>query len=367
MNQALLSVAALTSLAVLSTAVAQAPAERPAPPPVTLSVGDPAPAFAPEVWVKGEAFDSFAEGKVHVVEFWATWCGPCIAAMPHLTELQKKYPEVVIVGIAASESRPKEGAPDERLPYLRGFVRGKGDVIGYRVAYASDRTLWNDWMAAAGRTGIPSSFIVGRDGNIEWMGHPMAMDKPLEQVVSGSWNRDAEAAKSRKDALIRRKNAEIAPKVAAAMAASNWDEALSLYDQMLAEVPDHAPTMVNRFKLLAGKAGRSTEASQYGATLLATLANDPMSLNEVAWFIVDDGSVGTRDLDLAHRLAERGNEVSEGKNPAILDTLARIWWDKGDKAKAVEIQTMAVGALSPSDQTIMAREIRATLKRYQGQ
>jgi hypothetical protein len=46
-------------------------------------------------------------------------------------------------------------------------------------------------MEAAGQNGIPTCFIVGKSGLVEWIGHPMSMDEPLEKVVTGSWDRAA--------------------------------------------------------------------------------------------------------------------------------------------------------------------------------
>ena len=58
-------------------------------------IGKPAPAAVLET-IDGERIDlSQLYGKKPVyLKFWATWCGPCITAIPHLTELQKKHPEV---------------------------------------------------------------------------------------------------------------------------------------------------------------------------------------------------------------------------------------------------------------------------------
>jgi len=64
----------------------------------TLTIGSKAPALDVEHWVQnGEGKFSkvtdFQKDKVYVVEFWATWCGPCVASMPHIVEMQKEYSE----------------------------------------------------------------------------------------------------------------------------------------------------------------------------------------------------------------------------------------------------------------------------------
>ncbi len=52
-----------------------------------LSVGDAAPKLAVKEFVKGDPIAQLEKGKTYVVEFWATWCGPCRTSIPHLTEL----------------------------------------------------------------------------------------------------------------------------------------------------------------------------------------------------------------------------------------------------------------------------------------
>src|SRR5262249_55752858 len=69
----------------------------------SLGIGDPAPKLEVKSFVKGEPVKEFEPGKNYVVEFWATWCGPCKATIPHLTELQKKHPEVAFIGVSIWE------------------------------------------------------------------------------------------------------------------------------------------------------------------------------------------------------------------------------------------------------------------------
>jgi len=350
-------------------AAPQAPRTAPAPTVGALGIGDRAPAFAPETWVKGDAFDAFEPGKVYVVEFWATWCIPCVAEIPHLTKLQAAHPEITIVGVAASERPPKPGQEDVRLPKLRDFVSAKGDAMGYRVAYTPVRDLPNAWMTAAGRNTIPTSFIVGKDGVIEWIGSPRDIDTPLEQVLAGSWDRVAAAEAYRESEqkmnVERQRAAARAQAIAKARAAEDWDGLIKIYDEVAKSNPKSPQPRIEQFKILAGKANRPDAATKVGNELVKQFNDEPGVLNEVAWFIADDRSVQSRDLDLALRAAERANELTEGDDPQILDTLARVWWEKGDRANAVKFQKLAVASLPEGDAPI-ARQIRETLERYEG-
>jgi thiol-disulfide isomerase/thioredoxin len=180
-QRCLAAVGVLLSLAVLS-----ASAEG-------LGVGDKAPRLQVKEFVKGDAVKDFDKGKVYVVEFWATWCGPCRTSIPHLTELQKKHKDVTFIGVSAFENDPKAVKP---------FVKEMGDKMDYRVALDSvpagkqprDGAMAKGWMVAAGQTGIPTAFIIDGAGRIAWIGHPMRMDEPLEKIVAGKWDLKAAAA-----------------------------------------------------------------------------------------------------------------------------------------------------------------------------
>ena len=180
----------------------------------SLDIGSKAPPITVENWVKGEEVKAFESGKVYVIEFWATWCGPCVASIPHLTQLQKDNPTVTLVGVAASE-RGKKSQPDARLEGLKTFVDKKGDAMAYRVAFDADGSMDRAWMDASGQQGIPCAYIVGKDGTVEWIGHPMEMDGPLTSVVAGSWDRSKAKAEAAARAEFQRFTSRELPVLAA--------------------------------------------------------------------------------------------------------------------------------------------------------
>ncbi len=155
----------------------EAPAE-PAAPAATLKVGDPAPKLAPAKWIQGDAITAFEPGKLYVVEFWATWCGPCRASIPHLSEMNTKFKDkgVVFIGQNVWEEKADAAVP---------FVKKMGDKMNYNVATdTEDKTMATTWLTAAGQDGIPSAFLVDQTGKIAWIGHPMnGLDKAIEAAL----------------------------------------------------------------------------------------------------------------------------------------------------------------------------------------
>ena len=145
------------------------------------TLGSDAPELTGVDWVKGEPI-SLADGKgetIYVVEFWATWCGPCRASIPHLTELQEQFADdnVVIIGIS-----------DEDRETVASFAESQGDAMDYHVASAPERGPHKAYMEAFGQGGIPTAFVVDREGRIVWVGHPIMLDEILPAVVDGSYD-----------------------------------------------------------------------------------------------------------------------------------------------------------------------------------
>jgi len=180
---------ALTALALAMMAASVMAQSAAADKDPALMPGVKAPALKVHSWIKGTPVKEFKKGEIHVVEFWATWCGPCIDSIPHVTGLAKKYKnKIKVTGVSVWE-RPW----DQAEPKVKEFVAKMGAKMDYTVAFdTKEGTMANTWMQAAEQNGIPAAFIV-KDGVVQWVGHPMAMDEPLDQVVSGKF--DLKAAK----------------------------------------------------------------------------------------------------------------------------------------------------------------------------
>ena len=318
--------------------------EATAPKAAALKAGDPAPALSIDKWVKGSPVASFEKGKVYVVEFWATWCGPCVASMPHMTELQREYKDkVTFISVTTKDD-------NNSLDQVEKMVAQKGDLMGYTVAFDKNQETKAAYRDAARTRGIPTSFVVDKSGSIVFIGHPMFLDLALKGVTAGTWDiaagaKQVEEADQKFNALF--KTIQTDPKAAIAQATE------------LQKIAPGGMVFVGAplFSSLV-KAGSLDDAFAWAKSsnmIETAIANKNAStLNQVAWAIVDpENKIEKRDLELALKLATKADEFSEGKNAAMLDTLARTYFWKGEVKKAIEIETKAVG-LAGEDKALKA-------------
>ena len=151
--------------------------------PPLLSIRDPAPPLRVKEWLKGEPVQRFEKGRIYIVEFWATWCAPCKAAMPHLSDLAHQYKDrVTIIGMDVMEKKATT------MEKIKAFVDSMGYRMDYTVAVEDSNFMERNWLDASGERGIPKSFVVNADGILAWMGHPHKLNIILPQIVNNTWD-----------------------------------------------------------------------------------------------------------------------------------------------------------------------------------
>jgi thiol-disulfide isomerase/thioredoxin len=288
-----------------------------------LGMGDAAPALAPSKWIKGEPVAKVEAGKIYIVEFWATWCGPCRDSIPHLTKLQKQYPNVTFIGMDCME---------QDASTVPNFVKQMGDRMDYRVALDEGGKMAKAWMEAAGQNGIPCAFVVGKDSKIAWIGHPMELDEVLKQVVAGTFD----AKKAAAPAAARQ---EIEVQVQKAVESGD----LTLLDKAAKEYPEMAATLEPvEFGLLLQKKDFAA-VTVVARDLVESQKDNAEMLNQIAWAMVDPENLFEKpDLNLALKAALRANTAARGENGTVLDTLARVYFAKGDLDQAIATQSAAI-------------------------
>jgi tetratricopeptide (TPR) repeat protein len=211
-------------------------------------------------------------------------------------------------------------------------------------------------MAASGSRGIPTSFIVDQTGTVAWIGHPMSLDLVLGEVVAGKWDP--------KTGPERLEKANKAFDSAMKTMTTDAKGGLAAWEAAEKEFPSIAKTkQTMKFNALLG-AKLWAEASTTGGKLAdhAISSKNVMELNEIAWTIVDpDMTHEKRDLDLAFKAASKAVEFSASKDAAVMDTLAWVYFLKGDTAKAIEIETQAITIAKGA----IKDELEGSLKKFQ--
>jgi len=155
----------------------------------TFKIGDAAPAIEPMTWLQGNPVTKYDPGRVYVVEFWATWCPPCIKTIPHLSALQQKYPTTLtIVGVNAEALLGFEAKPSA----VDDFMKKHGKDMTYTVAMEDPikKTISDIWVTGTGSMGAPTAGIIDQHGKLVWIGYPdvakgYTFDQALEDTLAG--------------------------------------------------------------------------------------------------------------------------------------------------------------------------------------
>jgi thiol-disulfide isomerase/thioredoxin len=142
MNTSLLNKLAVATLLAGALITAQA----------ALKVGDPLPDLT-TFKLEGPLPDSL-KGKVVIVDFWASWCGPCKESFPAMNDLQKKYGDKGLVIIAVNE--------DEERSDMQDFLKGN------QATFVVVRDAKQKLVAQAGVKTMPSSFVIDGTGQVRF-------------------------------------------------------------------------------------------------------------------------------------------------------------------------------------------------------
>jgi thiol-disulfide isomerase/thioredoxin len=383
------------------------------PAPWAADLGDPAAPLTIAEWVKGGPVN-LADGqgkKIHVVEFWATWCPPCRTSIPHLTEMQKRFKEKGVVFV---------GVTDEKASVVKPFVEKMGDKMDYVVAIDKDRKTAAGYMKAYGVNGIPHAFVVDKDGKVAWQGHPMdGLDKAIEEILAGKYDlqkaRRRAAAQQKLEAFMEiagddsqkekadqlakelealdkelgglmdgqpfnaeeiRKQAKFGDAMNSLAEAIFTGESAAKVDELAKKAEAVAPAGVSvagyRQMMMAQVAfqgyvralaeGDDAKTAELAKELSGGNVKNPQLLNQFAWAILTDDSIKKRDVALATQLAKAAVDASESKDGNILDTYARALFEGGKLQEAIATQKKAV---SLADSGEMKEQMEKTLKEYE--
>ena len=311
-------------------------------------IGDPAPRFQVSQWIRGEPIRRLERGRIHVVEFWATWCAPCIAVMPHLADLERRYADKGVAFIAVN-------VMDEDLEGARALIQRMGEKMVDRIAIdtpipeESEGVMAQSWLRQG--FAIPHSVVVDQEGRVAWFGHPRRLDRPLKAIVDGTYDPVRQAAI---DKAFWERDAEIA----VALRAKRWKEVLTMLDRIHDEDPEiallYAPTRVKALVAI-GNLG----AAEAFSTRVAAESGDVTILGHLASEMLKFDDRSRIDLDRVLELARKADPDGDSMDPVSLSALARAYEAKGRHAEVIVIWERMLGVGNPM---IDADSVRARIK-----
>ncbi|MEN9362151.1 MAG: Thioredoxin [Verrucomicrobiota bacterium] len=291
--------ASISLLAASLALHAQDAAPKPAPAPAAaaekLVFGSPAPEIKFGQFYKGEAITSLAADQNYILECWATWCGPCKAAFPHVSAIAKALDgKATVIGVNIWERK--------NPTQVQEFVKEQGGKMSYSVAAdTADGWIANNWLKPAGQRSIPFAVVVVK-GKIAWFGHPNDLDGEVAlSLIEGKITGDE--IKKRSD-------------IVAALRRDRFSEAEALIADLSKASPDVVKilNLSKQSAMLAFKKSVKANSGEAAKLLVAmTDCNDFISAGE---YLVKQGKISPEDFVMIDAVAaEFYNKFGVGLAP----------------------------------------------------
>lgn len=323
----------------------------------SLNIGDPAPPLRMRQWIKGKPVQQIEKGHAYVLEFWATWCKPCKAAMPHLSALARQYKgKVTFIGINIYELKTTP------FTKVKAFVDSMDQQMDYNVATEDSNFMVVNWIEASGtkNDGIPASFVVNAEGRLAWIGHPKDLGEILPKIVNNTWDITEALTKRNLNKhlayLDREANYDLYPYAVNPLKEGDLgqpDSALLMINEIVGKELrlKYAP-MIASWTFSSLLKSNLQEAYEYGKVVMVTATYEEPAYSSI-YHAIDFYS---NKLSLPSKIYRLGAEAYQAEidqipYPEIVNTqklyhkMAAFYWRANDKYKAIDAEQKAIEIL----------------------
>jgi thiol-disulfide isomerase/thioredoxin len=327
----------------------------PAPVASALSIGDVAPPVVVTDWIQGKPMDIIADnkGKVIMLEFWATWCGPCIQIMPETNELYQDYKDEGLVVVAHTDA-----GQAQQLSTVQQFVSQQGPRMSYPVAYDRTEKAFAEYVVGTGSMGIPYAVVIDKAGKIAWFGHPGLPDMKLviRDLLLDRY--DPAAAEAQ-----RAQQARLAPlfnDFNLAVQRGDWEKCLSVTSAMLDIDPANFDALRFTVAILMQELNSLQRLRDWASEYINKRGDNAEAMAKLAALMLAMPELTDRQPDLAAKAAEASYKAPSRTSDSM-QAVAQVYFEIGDVATAIRVQKEAVEAANKLDQ----RRAKEVLKFYE--
>ena len=285
--------------------------------------------------------------KIYVVEFWSTDCEGAVPGFLQLATLKQQYAKQdVHFALISHEST------DAIQSFLKGSARTpEGQSVPYQQLASSlaigsdpDRSGHVAYLGRENSSMLPWAFLIGREGILEWQGHPSELDFVLDAVVQGRWDRQ----KIERDQMLM---AEIQDSMAKVTKAKDWKGAIRELDRFLKLTDDPRITfglLKSKIEIYARSGNSSKEIADVVKNLYAICSEEPLFAHDVANTVYQLAIRGHLKDRTALLIAIEGLSIAIGQiddgstKSGMLHTLAKLEGLVGKTEQAIAHQTQAI-------------------------
>lgn len=316
----------------------------------TPKVGDKAPAIKIAKWMASPAptlpGGKDAEKHVFLVEFWATWCGPCLRSIPHLADLHKKHAKegLIVIGVSNEETDVVTEFYTKKLP-------ARKLEMPYFVGCDDENTTSGGWMDEI--DGIPHAFLVDKTGIVVWAGNPLAdteeMDDAIRQTLAGKYNLET----AKKAAATRQRFNELINELQVAYQMQDKDTVFKLLDNMIEVKPkDVQPYLIRREMLR--QFDMEDQIPAWDAKMESAMQDSAPGLMDLIDIELQK-PLAERSAALLHRSASRAVQLTQSRDVEALSTLATVQCQLGMIDAAIATQKQAVELADPAEKETLKK------------
>lgn len=302
-------------------------------PPEANAIGERAAAPPRTPAIRGAAPERLGDGVPAMLLFVSPYDSGMFNALDEIVKIESQLPDLPLYVIA-------EGALED----VRTAIQSIGDRPVPNTILADPGQLWRAaYLKPIRRETLPMVVAINDEGLIAWHGPPTTLQMIATPLSTGKWNHtryreNAIEQTWRKNNAIRLNRARRDARVTGA-----WDQVIEMFDRIIESDPKNPTYLIDRFECLLIDMKQPERAYAYGRRVAEQFPRDYITLNDLAWRTVSRRDIPVRDYDFALEMSEQANALQGYRDYAVLDTMARIHWMKGDRDLAVKWQRRAAG------------------------